>query len=554
MMSPEKLLRVRYALDDGVPLVAKRRCLSSGLGTISGAKLKQVVAFDHPQADFTSVDFTIDSPSSGARKPLSDADEYSLHYPVFSLHVRGASREPPLAPRPRLVAAAVPLPPPPPTWESVGGRRTVARSDEDADEPPARFAADEAAMVAAAGSSVRGRTGCKACRQRTCRGTVRCLAWWAQVEGANQVARDEVQAVEDEPEAEAEAADEEEDDDDDEEQDDEEQPAPTAMPTVEDEAEAEEADDDAAATTPQKQEEPEVEDPVESTPAGVTDAPGEGGTAPNTPDEPTPWPTDVVEPGALVWAKMHGFPWWPAQVRRVTEDGDEVRVRFCGTRQLGVVARTHAAPFGERPELCEERTHGKQLKRSMRAKFRASIAEARAAAAGELSFSASEDEEEDDDDDEEDDDDESMDAEGGNDGDGAEDDEANESEGEEDDEDEEEDDEALIASYVPVGPPIGTVVWGKMYGFPWWPATVQPPSRAMLGARPREGGAAFVRFFGQGASYAWVEADEEHLVTFVADDEPLCAATQVKKALRSKWRRAIQEAKEASEASKGLEL
>ena len=71
---------------------------------------------------------------------------------------------------------------------------------------------------------------------------------------------------------------------------------------------------------------------------------------------------------------------------------------------------------------------------------------------------------------------------------------------------------------------------------------------------PRAGGAAFVRFFGQGASYAWVDADEEHLVTFVADDEPLCAATQVKKALRSKWRRAIQEAKEASEASKGLEL
>ena len=152
-----------------------------------------------------------------------------------------------------------------------------------------------------------------------------------------------------------------------------------------------------------------------------------------------------------------------------------------------------------------------------------------------------------------------MHAEGGNDGSGAEGDEANESEGDEDDEedqddDEEEDEEALMASYVPVGPPVGTVVWAKMHGFPWWPATVQPPSRAMLAARPRAGDAAFVRFFGQGASYAWIDADEEHLVAFVAEDEPLCTASQIKKALRSKWRKAILEASEASEASKGMEL
>ena len=49
----------------------------------------------------------------------------------------------------------------------------------------------------------------------------------------------------------------------------------------------------------------------------------------------------------------------------------------------------------------------------------------------------------------------------------------------------------------------------------------------------------FVRFFGP-ESYAWVEAGA-HLTPF-NPEEPACVLTQVKKSLRGKWKRAVEEA------------
>ena len=47
------------------------------------------------------------------------------------------------------------------------------------------------------------------------------------------------------------------------------------------------------------------------------------------PVAPTPTaPTASVENGAVVWAKMDGFPWWPAVVRRVDRAPPLIHVRF----------------------------------------------------------------------------------------------------------------------------------------------------------------------------------------------------------------------------------
>ena len=82
----------------------------------------------------------------------------------------------------------------------------------------------------------------------------------------------------------------------------------------------------------------------------------------------------------------------------------------------------------------------------------------------------------------------------------------------------------------------GALVWAKLPCFPYWPATVQPPSRSI--AQPHSA-TVFVRFFGP-ESYAWVEAGA-HLTPF-NPEEPACVLTQVKKSLRGKWKRAVEEA------------
>ena len=237
-----------------------------------------------------------------------------------------------------------------------------------------------------------------------------------------------------------------------------------------------------------------------------------------------PWRTDAVEPGALVWAKMQGFPWWPAQLRRIS--GESARVRFCGARQLGVVELgSHVLPFAARPAWCDAKQQ--KIKRSMLAKYRAAVCEARAAAAGQLASPEGEDSSESEltggDDDEEE---QSGEDEGGEEG-----------EGEEDEGEEVEDEaERVVEPVNAPGHEPGALVWAKLPCFPYWPATVQPPSRSI--AQPHSA-TVFVRFFGP-ESYAWVEAGA-HLTPF-NPEQPACVLTQVKKSLRGKWKRAVEEA------------
>ena len=60
-----------------------------------------------------------------------------------------------------------------------------------------------------------------------------------------------------------------------------------------------------------------------------------------------------IDPPALtvdhaVWAKVKGFPWWPARVQEVS--GQTVKVLFFGTEQLGKVraAPSSCVPFSAR--------------------------------------------------------------------------------------------------------------------------------------------------------------------------------------------------------------
>ena len=71
---------------------------------------------------------------------------------------------------------------------------------------------------------------------------------------------------------------------------------------------------------------------------------------------------------------------------------------------------------------------------------------------------------------------------------------------------------------------------------------MQLPSSA-IPAPCRE--AAFVRFFGPG-NCAWVSADERHLAPF-SSRASQCSVNQVKKALRRKWKKAVEEAETAVE-------
>lgn len=97
--------------------------------------------------------------------------------------------------------------------------------------------------------------------------------------------------------------------------------------------------------------------------------------------------------GCVVWAKLPGFPSWPAVVRLVRES--QAQVRFCGTHDLGVVAKDNLVHFSERPAWRDERLGDKGRWSSLvwLGKFDAALAEATARVDG--SWEAEEDEEED---------------------------------------------------------------------------------------------------------------------------------------------------------------
>merc|ERR1740139_299732 len=157
------------------------------------------------------------------------------------------------------------------------------------------------------------------------------------------------------------------------------------------------------------------------------------------------------------------------------------------------------------------------IKRSMLAKYRAAVGEARAAAAGQLVWPESEDVSE-------------SELTGGDE------EQEEEQEGSDGEEGEGEGEVESGDACGKVGPPPGDIVWAKLPCFPWWPATVQPPSRSI--AQPHSA-TVFVRFFGP-ESYAWVDIGA-HLTRFIPE-KPECVLTQVKKSPRGKWKRAVEEA------------
>ena len=80
---------------------------------------------------------------------------------------------------------------------------------------------------------------------------------------------------------------------------------------------------------------------------------------------------------SLVWARLRGFPWWPARVRRLQRDGRS-KVRFFATYDTAVLVPADVRPFSS-SDSCDM----KLRKRHLISKFRLAVAQARAAADGE---------------------------------------------------------------------------------------------------------------------------------------------------------------------------
>ena len=76
----------------------------------------------------------------------------------------------------------------------------------------------------------------------------------------------------------------------------------------------------------------------------------EAGDSPNTNNTALEY-----EYNDLVFGKLFGFPWWPARVRRLLAEKESVAVRFCGTRDFGVVghAPDGVRPFDDHPGWCD---------------------------------------------------------------------------------------------------------------------------------------------------------------------------------------------------------
>jgi hypothetical protein len=118
------------------------------------------------------------------------------------------------------------------------------------------------------------------------------------------------------------------------------------------------------------------------------------------PAAPTPTaPTASVESGAVVWAKMDGFPWWPAVVRRVDRAPPLIHVRFLQWEPPDAALAPTVKSKPDRPSVvpwADGEHHAnwsgasKDRKKTVGAKpkvakrLQAAVAEARRIASGEL--------------------------------------------------------------------------------------------------------------------------------------------------------------------------
>ena len=83
---------------------------------------------------------------------------------------------------------------------------------------------------------------------------------------------------------------------------------------------------------------------------------------------PTPAMVSLAK-GSVVWAKLPAFPWWPAVVQSV--DAHEVDVTFCGTQDLGSVAKDSVYPYATKLGWCDTKQ-----KERWKKKFRQAVDEA----------------------------------------------------------------------------------------------------------------------------------------------------------------------------------
>ena len=83
----------------------------------------------------------------------------------------------------------------------------------------------------------------------------------------------------------------------------------------------------------------------------------------------------ALKPGALVWARLPAFPWWPAVVESVQKN--EAQVCFCGTQDRGTVSRESMHAFTSKLEWRDTKQ-----KERWRKKFKTALDEADARDAG----------------------------------------------------------------------------------------------------------------------------------------------------------------------------
>ncbi|KAL1524883.1 hypothetical protein AB1Y20_019762 [Prymnesium parvum] len=215
--------------------------------------------------------------------------------------------------------------------------------------------------------------------------------------------------------------------------------------------------------------------------------------------------------GSMVWAKIHGFPWWPSQVRSTKKIHDaepRVRVRFWFTNDDATLPMDKLALWSEREP--EDPTKMKIKSKSVIKQYGQALTLALAALeAGAVEEEWSDDQEE----------------------------------AEEEDEPGSADAELeLLRSRSPKRPsgarPLyarGSLVWAKIYGFPWWPSQVCS-IRELYHSQPRVG----VRFCYTGEEQTLLL---EQLMPWASREPQVVKAMSVKPKVKKDYARALEEAR-----------